>query len=791
MNGSPSSTAPLDDLQEVRRLLRELRGRWRVRVALGTFLGAVAAGAAGLALLVVLDRLAGGSVPGAGPLLRWIPLALPLGVLVRGALVLARPPSDRELALQAESRDPSLDHLLLTALAGGGGGGVRAAFVARVRSRLDGVRVARLSPMGLTSPAGWAAGVLALAAILLFTTPGGPSALWARWGEGGAGEGGATAAGPGFRSGPEAFPEPSLSRSLEVQATPPAYTGLPAVALPADEPLALLVGTRVRVEGSGTPPAARVVGGAAVEVDSGGDRWSLTWRVAPGEKGLLLQRPVPEGGQPDEHLLVAEPVADAPPVVELDEPGGDLVVAAGGGELSFRARAEDDHGVADLRLTWLRTRGGGESFAFDQGELPWDAADRAPDGVLQGALLLPLETLELRPGDVVHFRAMARDWNDVTGPGEGVSSTRILRVARPDEAHLITSLVGLPLEVERDPVLSQRMILLLTQRLLTEMEAGLPRDSILPRSMAIAGEQRRLRQQVGEQVYVRATGAMQEPTLHLGYQEVEEDPASARADERFRSLPPALLPDSLAELLRERERRELQAHGGLPDDPSVTGGRSGTRVLSETGPQGHTHDASPILSVNNELLRVHDWMWDAERFLLQGEPAGSVPPQELALAELQRLREAERVFARGRTTVAPVDVAAVRGTGRTDGVEPGRRVAGDPLPSVSARAGALERLAGELDALSVAEGLRRLREQALLLMEDPAISATVPSLLSRAASALSEGRGREARVLVLEARGALAPAGVEASTRSSTPSASPLEGGYLRRIRILGGGGGG
>ena len=53
----------------------------------------------------------------------------------------------------------------------------------------------------------------------------------------------------------------------------------------------------------------------------------------------------------------------------------------------------------------------------------------------------------------------------------------------------------------------------------------------------------------------------------------------------------------------------------------------------------------------------------------------------------------------------------------------------------------------------------------------------------RAASALSEGGGTEARALVLEARGALVPAGAEASTRSSTPSASPLEGGYLQRIR--------
>jgi len=382
---------------------------------------------------------------------------------------------------------------------------------------------------------------------------------------------------------------------------------------------------------------------------------------------------------------------------------------------------------------------------------------------------------------------VARDGNDVTGPGEGVSSTRILRIALPEEAHLITSLVGLPLEAERDPVLSQRMILLLTQRLLADMAGGLPGDSILPRSLQIAGEQRRLREQVGEQVYVRATGAMQEPNLHLGYQEVEEDPARARADERFRSLPPALLPDSLNELLRERERRELQTHGGIPDDPSVGGGRSGRAVLSETGPEGHAHDASPILSVNNDLLRVHDWMWDAERFLLMGEARASIPSQELALAELQRIREADRVFARGRTTVAPVDVPGVRGTGRADGVEPGRRRPGDPVSSSSARAGALEELALELPSLPPSEGSRRLRAQAVALLGEPGIPAVVPTLLSRAASVLGEGKGDEARELVLQARESLSPGGAAGGGRILVLPGSPLEGGYLDRLRRGGG----
>jgi hypothetical protein len=775
---------------EARSLVRALRRRWRLRVAGGSLLRALASGAAGVALLILFDLVTRGATPGALPLLRWVPLVAGGAFLLRGALLLAAPPSDRELALEAEARDPGLDHLFLTTLIPGtelGSGGLAAAFLARARTRLRQARPERLLPLDLSSTAGWAAGVAFLALILVLTTPGGPSALWARWGAGSVA--GAEIRGTGIPGGPgaAAMAGPFLARSVSVQVTPPGYTGLPRRPVPADAPLVVLPGSRVTVEGDGVAPSAEVVGGTGLGVDSRADGWSLAWTVTPDHRGLLLRRTSLPGGDPDEHLLALELATDLPPVVELEEPSQDLVLATGEGHLSLRARALDDHGIADLRLTWVRTRGGGESFAFDQGELDWDVLEPGGEGVLLGAALLPLQRLELRPGDVVHLRAVALDGNDVTGPGVGVSSTRILRIALPEEAHLVTSLVGLPLEVERDPVLSQRMILLLTQRLLADIEEGLPRDSILPRSVQIAGEQRRLREQVGEQVYVRATGAMQEPTLHLGYQETEEDPAQARADERFRSLPPALLPDSLNELLRERERRELQTHGGIPDDPTVGGGRSGRAVLSETGPEGHTHDASPILSVNNDLLRVHDWMWEAERFLLQGEAQGSIPSQELALAELQRIREAERVFARGRTTVAPVDVPGVRGTGRAEGVDPGSRRPGDAVPSSSARAGALEELAKELASLPTQEGLRRLRAQAVLLLGEPGIPAVVPSLLSRAATTLGEGRGEEATRLVLQAREALSPGGSAGGGRILVLPGSPLEGGYLARLRQGGG----
>ena len=46
---------------------------------------------------------------------------------------------------------------------------------------------------------------------------------------------------------------------------------------------------------------------------------------------------------------------------------------------------------------------------------------------------LGLDQLGLKPGDMVHLRAVARDGNDVSGPGLDASETRVLRVARAGE----------------------------------------------------------------------------------------------------------------------------------------------------------------------------------------------------------------------------------------------------------------------------------------------------------------------------------------------------------------------
>jgi hypothetical protein len=51
----------------------------------------------------------------------------------------------------------------------------------------------------------------------------------------------------------------------------------------------------------------------------------------------------------------------------------------------------------------------------------------------QLSAVISIDSLGLKPGDIVHLRAVARDANDVSGPGIGVSETRSIRIARSDE----------------------------------------------------------------------------------------------------------------------------------------------------------------------------------------------------------------------------------------------------------------------------------------------------------------------------------------------------------------------
>ena len=77
-------------------------------------------------------------------------------------------------------------------------------------------------------------------------------------------------------------------------------------------------------------------------------------------------------------------------------------------------------------------------------------------------------------------------------------------------------------------------------------------------------------------------------------------------------------------------------------------------------------DETPVVAINRPLLEAYNAMWDASRALEVGEPGTALPPMRLALAAIQRARNAERLYLRGKAPVVVVDIeqGAARGQAR-------------------------------------------------------------------------------------------------------------------------------
>ncbi|MBW3629383.1 MAG: hypothetical protein KY464_08815, partial [Gemmatimonadetes bacterium] len=149
-------------------------------------------------------------------------------------------------------------------------------------------------------------------------------------------------------------------------------------------------------------------------------------------------------------------------------------------------------------------------------------------------------------------------------------------------------------------------------------------------------------------------------------------------------------------------------------------------------------------------------------------------------------REAERVFARGRQNAAPVDLAAVRGTGKLEGALPsGRRPAPAVRTATLARA-ELEATLERIPRLSSRAAAVELGGAAARLLAHPGAGSSAPAMLVRAAEAARRGAPEEAMRLAQRALALLSPAGGVPSAPVLSPAAvDPTSAAYFR---ALGGG---
>nr|MBA2243488.1 hypothetical protein [Gemmatimonadota bacterium] len=712
------------------------------------------AGSLALMLLDLLLPLAAA----ARELLRFLPLAAAAGVLLVTAIRIARPPPASRLALLAEERLPGLENRLLTALELRGEGPVARAFWMEAETRLAGADVHRVVPLRVRVPllALGLALAMGTAGVLLF--PGASAEAWNRWLHP---EDSYESAWREIRSevvpGAPAAPLAPAFGELRWSIRPPAYTGQPERRVRDEELISALPGSRIRVQGrdpgSGSTVRATLIGGGVLSPRQARGEWSVAWTLGDGERGLSLEalrgeevvarRVVP---------LVIE--VDQPPEVALRAPEEDVVLASTQLRIHVRASASDDHGIGDFRLTWIRTSGSGESFSFAEGELQWSELRREGSAV-HGEQSIDLEALGMKPGDVLHVRAVARDRNTVTGPGEGASPTRVIRIALPEELHTVTTFEGFPLKTEENPLLSQRMLIIMTERL-RERAARIGPEATTRDGAAIAYDQGRLRSRVGEQIFTRSTGAMQDPNAPISFEE--------RGGQGH-------------EHAGEEEHRETRSREEVLEAASAA---TGTGRPEE---QVHRHDEAPIIDVNRTLLQAYNAMFEAERFLQQGEPVAALPHQHVALRILQQMQEGERRYARGEVRVQPVDVAEVRGTGKIEDVQPVSRSPGLAAPSARPLLAELDRAAASLDTRAPRDLSLELSALAARLLAEAAAEPAAAALVSRAAEALRAGRRADARALLGQARARLAPRSEGGSALPLPAAVDPATADYFRRLR--------
>jgi hypothetical protein len=747
----------------VERIVARVLEAWRISTLVRALAVAPALLAASAVLLVAADLLFPMRAV-AREILRWLPLVLGVGVVLFAGWRVAHPPELRRFVLLAEERIPELENRLITAFdvsVGDPDSLVARAFVADAERRLAGIEVHGVSPLRLGAPllvlvTSWA---VALAFALAFPTA--AREAWGRWVhprdayEQRWREVRANTLPAAAQTPMPAFDE------LRWRVSPPAYTGLGASDGRGEEPLQALAGSRVRLRSAffdrWDAVRALRIGGGELPVHRERGEWWVEWTQAPGERGIALEA-VAHGDAVARRVVPLVVLPDRAPDVELTAPAQDLVLASASGRVALRAMAADDYGVGEFDLAWSRTRGSGESFQYLEGRWPFTVLRRGGNGA-SGERVLDLAALQLEPGDVIHVRAVARDRNGVTGPGESVSRTRVIRIARPEEMDQVNTDVGFPLELPKDPLLSQRMLLIRTERLNAD-RARIPSAQLRARAAEIAGDQGRLRERVGEQIFTRATGAIQDQNVERGF---TEEGGAVHHDE---AQPPAAAPPAAGS--REFSQQVLDAASAA----------TGQGSIDEVS---HKHDADPILSVDQQLLRLYNLMWAAERELNQAAPGAALPHQRQALLLIDELRKAERLYPSANVRVDAVNVDSARGQGKVDEAAPISRAGGRPLPTAEALLAEIDRVAARSGAMPARAFSLQLSALAARALGGAGADAQAAALLSRAAGEAQAGRADAARALLLRARAHIAPtAGTRGRALPST--ADPAAAEYYRRL---------
>ncbi len=315
---------------------------------------------------------------------------------------------------------------------------------------------------------------------------------------------------------------------LTVRVTPPAYT-------------------RRKSEVLENPVQISVIAGSHIQIEAGGA--TLRNWVATMSEAIELRT----GAARTPKFLLVSVVPDAPPMLRVVAPGKDTAFAEPKGQLAIAVDGRDDFGLTSLALRFVKASGGGENVSFSEGEIAL-RIDRRSDQQWTAQASLALESLNLADGDILVYRAIARDTNPAGAPVQ--SEQYLIEIGK--NAEIADAGFALPTE-EKKYAISQQMVIYKTEQLIARLRqgsgaAGSASESRLEQSRLIGMEQRMVRAEV----------------VFLGGGEVEDElEEAAKSDELTEGR---LQNTGRAEMLRAinaMSRAEAQLNEGRPVEALV------------------------------------------------------------------------------------------------------------------------------------------------------------------------------------------------------------------------------
>ncbi len=282
---------------------------------------------------------------------------------------------------------------------------------------------------------------------------------------------------------------PNVARidGVRIMIAPPAYTRLPARQLQDSSRVDVLAGSELTLQVQAHADSLLVQTVAGSERIASSARNQFVVRLPAREDGFIVLQPLMNGGTDGARRLIGITVVpDAPPRVRITQPARDTRLSDAGATLAVSVAADDDIGLASLRLRYTKVSGSGERFSFDDGEVPLDLTRASPTEWTARAQW-SLAPLALEPGDLVVYRAVAVD----TRPGAPAQESDALIAEMVAVGGDAAAGFDIDPEFERYAV-SQAMVVLKTERLIAAM-GGMSRDSISAASQELAVEQRKVR----------------------------------------------------------------------------------------------------------------------------------------------------------------------------------------------------------------------------------------------------------------------------------------------------------